>query len=126
MSSVSLVLCSEGYFVSPNCMRELLRAVVTDKPIVALLESEEKHGGLTRDEIEAQLRSADEPCDKNGTNYDSKYAMWKLAGEVQSWGYAMPSAQQLIDALFADEQQLIEWNRLGFFQQVTMRLIAER
>ena len=32
-SVLSLVFCSRGYFVSPNCMRELLRAAVTRKPI---------------------------------------------------------------------------------------------
>ena len=36
----------------------------------------------------------------------------------------MPTAQQLYDHLFAHEP--IEWNRLGDFQDVTMRLLAER
>ena len=40
MSSVSLIFCSRGYFTSPNCMRELLRSVVTKKPLLALLEPE--------------------------------------------------------------------------------------
>ena len=48
VSSVSLVFCSRGYFESANCMRELLRAVVTRKPILPLLEPEQNKGGLGR------------------------------------------------------------------------------
>jgi len=48
-SEKTLVFCSAGYFQSPNCMRELLRAVVTRKPVIALLEVEAKHGGMTRE-----------------------------------------------------------------------------
>jgi hypothetical protein len=96
--------------------------VVTKKQVIALLELEEKHGGMARDEIRAKLREDDEPCEKHGTQYPNKYAMWGLAAEVQSWGYALPTGQQLFDALFADMP--IEWNRIGAFQDVTFRLIA--
>lgn len=111
-SSVTLVFCSSGYFQSPNCMRELLRAAVTSKPIVALLEPEAKHGGLTDEQIHAQLREA-----------DGYYEAWGLSAEVESWGYALPDAEALHASLFTREP--IEWNRVGFFQDVTMRLIAE-
>ena len=60
-------------------------------------------------EIRASLREADAPCEKRGTEYPSKYAMWGLAEEVTSWGYALPSGDVLCDALFASEP--IEWNR---------------
>ena len=36
VSQISLIFVSAGYFISENCMRELLRAVVTGKPIVTL------------------------------------------------------------------------------------------
>ena len=124
VSAVSLVFCSKGYFVSPNCMRELLRAVVTKKPVLAMLEPEVLKGGLTRDEIRAQLEEADAPCKQNGAQYASKYHMWKLTDEVKSWGYEMPNAAALFAALFAKEP--IEWNRIGAFQDVTRRLIAEQ
>ena len=53
------------------------------------------------------------PCvnDRDGETYPSKYAMWGLADEVQSWGYRMPNADALFAALFAHEP--IEWNRIG-------------
>ena len=70
------MFCSKGYFVSPNCMRELLRAAVLGKPTFALLDPEATKGGLTRAEIEEQLRAADAPCEKGGTHYPTKYAMW--------------------------------------------------
>ena len=120
VSTVSLVLCSRGYFVSANCMRELLRAVVTRKPILALLEPERNKGGLSREEIRQQL--ADAAASAAGA--PSPYAKWGLDAEVESWGYAMPSAEELYGALFAAEP--LEWNRIGVFQDVTMRLLAER
>jgi hypothetical protein len=124
VSSVTLVFCSEGYFQSPNCLRELVRAVATCKPIISLLELEAKHGGMTTQQIKAALEAADAPCEKNGTRYESKYAMWGLAAEVRSWGYEMPTAVQLYEAILQDPA--IEWARIGAFQDVTLRLIAER
>ena len=93
-------------------MREILRAVVTGKPIVALLEPEAKHGGLTQEQIRAQLIEA-----------DGYYMAWGLAEEVASWGYEIPTPDKMYDALFAREP--IEWNRIGAFQDVSMRLVGE-
>ena len=95
-------------------MRELLRTVVTGKPIIALLEPESSHGGLTREQVREQLDIV----------IASLSASWGLDEKVESWGYEMPSAIQLYDALFARDP--IEWNRIGRFQDITMRLIAER
>ena len=52
-------------------MRELLRAVVTAKPILALLEPEKRRGGLSMEEIGDQLAAA-----------DSQYERWGLQKEV--------------------------------------------
>ena len=35
-SHVVLVFCTDGYFRSPNCMRELLRASLAKKPIILM------------------------------------------------------------------------------------------
>ena len=85
---------------SPNCMREILRARVTGKPIVTLLEPEAKHGGLTDKEIHQQLDQA-----------SAKYNNWGLDKEVERWGYELPTADDLYTELFAKEP--IEWNRIG-------------
>lgn len=99
-SMVTLIFCSAGYFNSANCMREVIRAVVTGKPIVALLEPEAKHGGLTDEDIRQQLDQAGD-----------KYAKWGLDKEVESWGYKLPTADDLYTSLFAKAP--IEWNRIG-------------
>jgi len=112
-SLVTLIFCSEGYFGSPNCMRELLRAVLTGKPIVTVVETDGKHGSITLERIRKQLDAA-----------DGHHTHWGLAGEVQQWGYAMPSAYELFAALGVCGPP-IEWNRVGAFLDVTMRLIAE-
>lgn len=123
VSCVSLIFCTRGYFESPNCMREILRAVVTRKPILPLLELETSHGGLTKEEVLDFLRDADRPCEKRKGHYSSKYEMWGLDKEVASWGYDLPSGDELYRALFASIP--IEWNRIGAFQDITLRLIAE-
>ena len=122
-SAVVLILVSEGYFNSPNCMRELLRAFVTGKPIVVLAEPDSKKGGMTSEQVMQQLREAEAPYKKHGEEFPSKYVMWGLAREVEGWGYHMPSADVLHTALFDVEP--IEWIRIGKFQDVSMRLIAE-
>jgi hypothetical protein len=103
-------------------VRELLRAVVTKKPIIALLELDEKHDGFDVHQIRAKLLEGDSPCYEHGVQYPNKYAMWGLAAEVKSWGYALPTGEQLFGTLFANEA--IEWNRIGAFQDVTIRLLA--
>ena len=112
-SQLTLVFVSDGYFASPNCMRELLRAVVRDKPITAMMEPEKKHGGLTSKEVATQLLEA-----------DGYYEQWGLAREVTAWGHRLPAAGQIYHALF--KKPPLEWNRLSAFQDVTLRLLAER
>ena len=113
LSRVMLVFYSRGYFDSVNCMRELLRAFVMQKPLALLVESDASRGGLHLAELRVLLSSAYERC-----------AGWGLTDEIESWGYTMPSANALHDALSSHEP--IEWNRLGPLQDVTIRLIAER
>ena len=97
-------------FKSPNCMRELLRTVVTHKPLVTMLEPELKRGGMTREQIQQALATANAPCEKSGVHYTTMYEMWGLAEEVGTWGYQMPTEAELAAALFAKEP--IEWNRM--------------
>jgi len=123
-SSVCLIFCSGGYFNSPNCMREMLRATLTHKPILAMLEPETIHGGLSIDEVRSQLRACELPCEKHGKTFASKFAMWGLQEEVKTWGYHMPTAETLFEALITIEPT--EWNRAIAFQDVTLRLVAER
>lgn len=113
ISNMVLVFVSKGYFSSPNCMREFLRATFNRTPVIALTEPEERHGSMTMEQV---AKGLEEAC--------SNFRKWGLTEEMVNWGFAPPSPQQLFDALFAVEP--IEWNRIGAFQDVTMRLIAER
>mmetsp|Transcript_12124 Transcript_12124/g.31431 ORF Transcript_12124/g.31431 Transcript_12124/m.31431 type:complete len:638 (-) Transcript_12124:108-2021(-) len=112
-SAATLIFVSAGYFTSPNCLRELLRAVVMRKPMFSLVESEEKKGGLTLEEVRRQLIKND---------VGGFYHKCGLAKEVAQWGHELPTALELYDAIFKKEP--IEWARIGFFQEVSMRLIA--
>ena len=108
-SQMVLIFVSDGYFESQNCMRELLRAVFDEKPIIALTETDAKHGGLTRDEVRVQLEATVAHLNTN----------WKLADELREWGMALPTVAHLCDALF-DAMQ-VEWNRIGFFRNLSRR-----
>ena len=53
----SQVLCffTDGYFRSPNCMRELLRAVFMGKPLTVMVDADKHHGGMRWEEVRADL-----------------------------------------------------------------------
>jgi hypothetical protein len=105
-SSVVLISCSPGYFESKNCMREIRCAVSKGKPLIALLE-EPGRGGASVEGVRAQLEVAEANYSKWGFEHDDG-----------------PRGAALADALLS--RAPIEWNRLGVFQDVTLRLIAER
>ena len=69
---------SKGYFASVNCMRELLKAVITDKPIICMLEIEPRHGALSSSEIREALNEAD-------NKYGQQWAGDNLLAEVIEW-----------------------------------------
>ena len=120
-TSTVLVYCSNGYFTSKNCMRELVVAVVNQKPLIALTDGTSKHrGGLTLDEIHTHMLEADVLSEK----WDFLGLAEASSGANYQEAYLWPGGQKLHDALFASE--LVEWNRIGHFQDVTMRQIAER
>ena len=88
-------------------MRELLRAVMQDKPIITIIEPEKKHGGVTYDMICERLEVSVEMMDE-----------WGLTAEARVWQFEehlgdIPTAHQLVDALFNRNDALVlEWNRV--------------
>jgi len=120
-TSIILVYCSKGYFTSKNCMRELQSSTTLQKPIIALTDPDVSRGGMSLTEVRDELiqadalaikwgfRSADAPS--SGTEYQAAY----------SW----PGYEQLYEHLFG-KHETIEWNRIGHFQDITMRQIAQR
>ena len=75
-----------------RCIRELRSAVWTRRPLLALLESDARHGSISQVEACAQL-----------AELDSRYA------ELGFEGDGGPTGIQLANALFA--AQPIEWTR---------------
>ena len=109
-----LVFCSGGFFSSPNCIRELVYAVLHGKPIIVLMEPDRKHGRLTTGEAKQGLREA-----------VAWYDDWGLREELRGREFArLPDADELYAALF--KQEPIVWERVGVFQDVSLRLLAER
>ena len=127
-TSISLLaMCTAEYFRSRACARELFRAWLQKKPLIALLEPDARRGGLSRQAVEHLLVSARFPLvgASSSPAIHTWAAQWALDGEVAEWGFpATPTGEQILAALFADPP--IEWNRLSAFQDVTMRLIASR
>jgi len=87
-------------------MIEIRSSCMQGKPILALMEPDVHRGGLSKDAVRKQLLDA-----------DANYGKW-------GFGSDGPNGAMLCEALFAQEE--IEWNRIGCFQDVTLRLIAER
>ena len=102
-----LIFCSKGYFSSRNCMIELRSSVTKGKRILPLVEPLLDRGGLTQKQIHDDLVAA-----------DAFYAKWGFEGD------GGPRSDELMAALFSGELEPVEWNRIGAFQDVTMRLIA--
>ena len=97
-------------------MRELLRAYMSGKPLITLVEPEGLLGGLST----AQLREA-------VASAEAQLAQWGLDREVAEWGLGeLPTAQQLGSALLDGHQPALEWSRQLDFQRATLRSIAER
>ena len=105
-SQVILIFCSRGYFESKNCCRELTSAVIKGKRLIALLESEVKHGGMGVAEVRAELQAM-----------EARYDTWGMP-------WSTPKADEIAEALLS--QPVVEWTRIGVFQDVSMRILAER
>ena len=111
----SLLFClfvSAGYFDSPNCVRELLRAALTDKPILTLFETDHKQGGLSMAEAINGLHSA-----------LARLAKWGLIDELRQWGHEPPSFETLRAKVF--EQPPLEWSTIPVYRDTSLRLLVE-
>jgi len=122
VSNVILCYCTRRWFTNMPCVREITRAVLRKKPLIALLEAEasETKGGHTEAECREILR---------GELYAARLREMReqVAQWAEAWGepeLKVPTPRQIEDALFARPPLL--WSRLADLQDVTMRLIAER
>ena len=120
-SECILVFCTSQYFEKKNSLKELYRAVVQRRRILAMLEPDAtQEGGLNQADVEALITNV--KLDK--FKLRMKWAEWKEEGELlpASFDHA-PDEVEVRAALFATPP--VEWNRLPHFQDVTIRLIAQ-
>jgi|EP00966_Prymnesium_polylepis_P200777 hypothetical protein len=117
-SQCILVFAMPVYFEKINCVRELVRAIVREKPIALLLPDAEVHGELTQAMIREMVT-------------DMWLEQWKLAKLLAEWATEWsvaelqpPTAADMCDALF--KQPPLEWSRLTPFQDHTMVLMCQR
>ena len=131
VSKVVLCFCTERWFTNSPCIREVVRAVLRKKPLIALLEPDttEQHGGFTEAQCRAILRDEMIVHGPGGMVPFSE-RLQDLYEEVGRWseGWAEPvqllTAKEIEDALFASAP--IIWSPLADFQDVSLRMIAER
>ena len=77
------------------------------KPVIAVLDPESSSGAMSVNEVHEALNQA-----------NAMFDTWGFAGD------GGPKGLDCVETVFANEP--IEWNRIGAFQDVTLRLIAER
>jgi len=120
------VLCylSELWFTNAPCLREVVRAMIRKKPLIALLEPDtsEQHGGHHEAKCRDILLSR-AYADKMEAIMGLQVKHW-----AKAWGQPdlrLPTGEEIVAALF-ETQPAVVWYRLADFQDVSMRLIAER
>lgn len=116
VSSVMVVYITDGYFFSPNCMRELLRAIFKRVRLCAVVEHDPSKGGLSREQMTEQLAYSHAQMASSG-----------LAADLASWGFAdPPSVAAILDMLVGPHARPVEWARMAPYQEIALRFIAER
>lgn len=145
-SEAMLVFLSRGYLDSTNCVRELLRAIACGMPMILMLEGEQRHGGMTDEEMREGVIDA-------VARYSEPDSL--LHAEMLKWGVAPPTVDELMEILQLAEGRspgdrhhtyhkplrelcvetaaeraartsILEWERIGSFQDVVLRLVVER
>ena len=117
-SKAVLVFISDGYFSSVNCVRELLRAIYNQVPIITLLETNMKHGGLSRADIKEALRGLPKLIEDSPLKSEIESPAWQ--------GFELPSPAELFNLLLPSSRlselkvanEPIEWTRISHYQVI--------
>lgn len=128
-----LAFCTHEYLNNRACARELVRAVLLDRPVCVLVEPEVSRGGMSAAQcLQVVLHDRYAPLDNDHAPATLTWTeRWALDAEVLRWGQEWgrgaplhpPSTEQIAEALFSG--QVLEWHRDPDLQHLTMRLIAE-
>jgi hypothetical protein len=100
-SAVLILLGSTKYFRSPNCKREVDRAMLLNKPLVLVHESDPSKNGAALEELKAVCRDT----------WGQRYVEFIWAAGAEDNG---------------SSDLIIPWHRGKDFQDVSLRSIAER
>ena len=120
VSNVVLCYLTQKWFTNTPCVREVVRAMVRGKKLIALLEHDQsdQHGGCTEAECIAVLKS-----------HEYAQRLLGMEQQVAEWVCEMgenvrvPTGEEIVEALFSS--LVVVWYRLTDFQEGTLRLIAE-
>jgi len=121
-SGCILVFCTASYFEKQASLEELYRSVAQRRPVLAMLEPEQfQDGGLKQLDVVELL--TDQRLEK--FELFTTFEEWKTECPLlpNAFDHA-PSETEVCGALFTTDP--VEWNRTPQFQDVTIRLIAER
>uniref|UniRef100_A0A7S3C1C2 TIR domain-containing protein n=1 Tax=Haptolina ericina TaxID=156174 RepID=A0A7S3C1C2_9EUKA len=119
-----LCYCTQRWFTSHPCVREVVRAVLRKKPLIALLEADQSdiHGGYTEKECRRILMSEEYRDILTSTQMRLEVASW-----ANDWGdesVRVPEGGDIVKALFEASTPIV-WYRLADLQDISLRLIAE-
>ena len=95
-----LVVITDGYFRSKNCLREMCAALHADKRLILVHEIDPLHGGLSREELLSQC-----PLD------------CRPLGQNQTVGILLRER--------VSQSPTVAWQRIEPFQLVSLRLVSE-
>ena len=107
-------------------MRELVRSVSKNKPLIAVAERETEHGGLTEDEARMQCFASGDRFDGWGFHADVPPAATLADALLGPAHGSAACAARSGAALAADDGKPIVYERVGAFQQTMLRLIVQR
>ena len=126
VSDTMLCYLTRKWFTSWPCVREVVRAVLREKPLIALLEPDasDAHGGCSENECRRTLLSDEYARDlKRFMLMNFPVDTWAV-----DWGrpeLKLPTRQEIEAALFAS-RPIVWYRKSADFQDVSMRLICER
>ena len=126
LCNVVLVFLTQGFFKSGPCAREIVRAIMLDKPIIALLETDAAKGGLTEDECRGIIAK---PTEDGTTWFTEK--KWRagtfflLKDQAAIWAQEwkrpdlkVPTSMEVADAVF--KLPPINWYPLSDLQEYAL------
>lgn len=122
VSNGMLCFLTHNWFTNPPCVREIARAVLRKKPLVALLEADtsDRRGGHTEAECREILLSGRTIRTPKGEMTYAQLLETTMSEQIADWAkewgeeLQLPTGDEIVKALF--ESPALVWYRLADFQ----------